>query len=255
MTDAFDDFFEEPELIGAQTPPPPKKRSSGGCLNLLSGIFVAGTIVVGLLFGIIFTNPQHDINPLPPTTLPALFLTYTPTPPAKALPATWTQIPSPTLTVTVTLEPTPTETPQPTLDNTPIPTADLESGVTFGKQDSSPSYEINTVHMDAGCNWLGVAGQIFDLDGQPISGILIEAGGNLGSQEVTRITLSGMAPNYGEGGYELAISDTPVVSDGDVWVQLLDQANLPLSDKIYFQTYDSCDSNLIKINFTQLNSQ
>jgi hypothetical protein len=186
--------------------------------------------------------------------MPAPFLTYTPSPtPKPVLPPTWTLTLQPT--TTATLAPTPTDTPLPTVENTPIPTADLESGVTFGIQDGSPSYEINTVHADSGCNWLGVAGQIFDFDGIPVSGILVEVSGTLNGQEISGLTLSGMAPAYGEGGYELTISDSPASPTDEIWVQLLDQANLPLSDKIYFQTYDSCDSNLVKVNFVQLTAE
>jgi len=84
-----------------------------------------------------------------------------------------------------------------------------------------------------------------------VSGILVETGGFLGGIEISGLTLTGMAPDYGEGGYEIALSDSAISSDGDIWIQLLDQANLPLSEKIYFKTFDSCDSNLVKINFQQ----
>ena len=104
-------------------------------------------------------------------------------------------------TDTPTLTPSPTDTPLPTVESSPVPTADLESGVSFTKQDGSPTYEINTVHTDAGCNWLGVAGQIFDIEGIPVSGILIDAGGTLEDQEISGLSLSGTAPAYGEGGY------------------------------------------------------
>jgi len=255
MSDPLDDFFDEPEVVEKTPPPPaPKKRRPGCLFNFLSGIFVAGTLVVALLFAIIFINPQSGLNPLPPTTLPALVLTNTPTPtPKGVLPPTWTPTPSPTLTPTFT--PIPTETPSPTPEITAVPTADLESGTTFGIQDGSPAYKINTFHPNAGCSWLGVAGQIFDSEGAPVSGILVEAGGVLGGGELSVITLSGMAPDYGEGGFEINLGDSPIASEEEVWIQLLDQANLPLSEKIYFQTFDSCDSNLIKINFIQTSTQ
>ena len=255
MSDPLDEFFDEPEVVEDTPAPAPRRKRRPGCfLNLLSGIFAAGTLVVALLFAIIFINPQSGLNPYPPTTMPALFLTWTPSPtPKPVLPSTWTPTPSPQPTSSQT--PIPTDTPIPTSENTPIPTADLESGTTFSTQAGSPSYEINTFHPDAGCNWLGVAGQIFDDEGTPVSGILVEAGGTLGSLEISGITLSGMAPDYGEGGYELTISDSPAASNGELWIQLLDQANLPLSEKIYFQTFDSCDSNLVMINFVQVSTE
>jgi len=76
----------------------------------------------------------------------------------------------------------------------------------------------------------------------------------LGDIDVTGLTLSGMTTSYGEGGYEITLHNTPIASEDAVWIQLLDQANLPLTEKIYFQTFDSCDSNLIHINFEQANN-
>ena len=248
--DSFEDLLDDPEP--AEEPvlkSPRKKRNTGGCLlNMLSGILVTATIVVGLVFAIIYINPQAMINPLPPTTLPALVLTNTPTPtPKGVLPPTWTPTSSPTPEPSDT--PIPTDTPIPS--ETPVPTADIESGTTFILQDGSPSYEVNSYHTDAGCDWLGVGGQVFDKDGAPVPGILVEAGGSLGDIDITGLTLSGMAPNYGEGGYEITLHNTPIASEDAIWIQVLDQANLPLTEKIYFQTFDSCDSNLVRINFVQ----
>jgi hypothetical protein len=245
MSDPIEEYLEENERRV-----PPKRISPGFLLNILSGIFVAGTVVVVLLFAIIFINPQVGFNPLPPTTMPALFLTWTPSPtPVISLPETWTPTVSPTVVPTDT--PIPSNTPEPTQEETPVPTANLESGTSFSIQEGSPSYVENSFHLDAGCNWLGIAGQVFDKEGTPVSGILVEAGGFLGGIEISGLTLTGMAPDYGEGGYEITLSDSPISSDGDIWIQLLDQANLPLSEKIYFKTFDSCDSNLVKINFKQ----
>ena len=249
--DSFDDLLDEPEPEEELEPVRPrKKRNLGGCLmNLLSGILVTGTLVVGLVFAIIFINPQSFINPLPPTTLPALVLTNTPTPtPRGVLPPTWTPTASPTLEPTDT--PIPTDTPLPT--ETPIPTADLESGTTFTIQDGSPSFEVNFTHPDAGCSWLGVGGEVFDKDGEPVPGVLIEVGGSIGDESVEGLTLSGMASAFGESGYEITLGDGPADSNNTAYIQLLDQANLPLSEPIYFQTIDSCDSNLIRINFEQV---
>ena len=55
------------------------------------------------------------------------------------------------------------------IENSPAPTADLESGVTFGEQEGSPTSEADTIHTDDGCNRLGVAGQIYDMDGIPVN--------------------------------------------------------------------------------------
>lgn len=257
MADAFDDqaedpfaeYFEEEEPEFEEYRPGTDFDAVGCFFDVVSGILVAGTLLVGLVFAIIFVNPQSNLNPLPPTTMPVLFLTYTPSPtPRPVLPPTWTP------TVPPPLEPT--DTPQatntPLATNTPIPTANLESGTTFQPQDGSPRYEANLYHPEAGCSWLGVGGEILDTAGQPVPGILVEARGTLGGTDVYRLTLSGAALDYGESGYEISLNDSPIESNNEVWIQLLDQANLPLSEKVYLQTYDSCDSNLIILNFEQV---
>ena len=165
MPDPLDEFFEEPEITEEEQPSLSRNiKRPGGFLNLLSGIFAAGTIVVGLFFAIIFINPQSRLNPLPPTAMPAPFLTYplSSTPKPVLLP-TWTSTISPTDTPTAT--PILTDTPMSIIDNSPTPDADLESGVTFDAQDGSPTSEADTFHTNTECNWLGVAGQFYDLDG------------------------------------------------------------------------------------------
>ena len=56
----------------------------------------------------------------------------------------------------------------------------------------------------------------------------------------------------GVGYYEFTLNDSPVASKGTVWVQLVNQEFIPLSQKIYFDTFDACDKNLIIINYKQV---
>jgi len=145
MSDRQDEFLEEPEIIEEkQSSRPRNKKRSGGLLNLLSGIFVAGTIGVGLLFTIIFIDPQSSLNPLHPTTIPAPILTSPPSStPKPILPPTWTPTILPSDTPTLT--PIPTDTPLPTVGN-------------------SPTSEADAVNTDVGCDLLGIGGQSFDMD-------------------------------------------------------------------------------------------
>jgi len=100
---------------------------------------------------------------------------------------------------------------------------------------------------------MGVAGQVFDLSGAPISGQQVRIGGFLGGKTVELLTLTGLTNAYGTAGfYEFNLGEKPVASKGSLWVQLIDQAGLTMSDKIFFDTYDSCDKNLIFINFKQM---
>jgi hypothetical protein len=102
---------------------------------------------------------------------------------------------------------------------------------------------------------MGVAGQVFDLTGAPVTGLLIRLGGSLPGVDDPKdmLSLTGTALNYGrEGYYEFTLADIPVVSKQSVWVQLVNQENTPLSEKIYFDTYESCDKNLVILNFKQV---
>jgi hypothetical protein len=64
--------------------------------------------------------------------------------------------------------------------------------------------------------------------------------------------MTGWAPQYGAGGFEFTLADKLFASNDALWIQLLDQQNLPLSDRVYFDTYDDCKKNLIIIYFEQV---
>lgn len=113
----------------------------------------------------------------------------------------------------------------------------------------------NIAHPDAGCNWMGVAGRAFDLKGAVLFGLQVQLGGYLTGSSLSQdfnITLTGLAQAYGPGYYEFTLADHPIASKGTLWIQLLDQAGLPLSDKVYFDTSAECDQNLILIDFEQV---
>jgi len=69
---------------------------------------------------------------------------------------------------------------------------------------------------------------------------------------VDKQVMTGLADVYGPGGFEITLADKLVASEGTLWIQLLDQQNLPLSQRIYFNTYDDCERNLIIIYFDQI---
>ena len=100
---------------------------------------------------------------------------------------------------------------------------------------------------------MGVAGQVLDLSGAPVStGVVIQLSGVYGGTFVEKTSLTGIAPQYGPAGYEFYRGDTPTASNNTLWVQLLDQAGAPLSEKINFETYEDCERNLVFINFKQV---
>ncbi|MBC8507340.1 MAG: hypothetical protein H8D34_20950 [Chloroflexi bacterium] len=110
----------------------------------------------------------------------------------------------------------------------------------------------NWSHQDAGCNWLGVAGQVFDLAGDPVLDLIVEIGGTLEGQPILGLSLTGMATIYGPGGYEIQLADHAFASQGKVWIQIKDDAGQTLSGQTFIETFDDCDQNLLLINFVEV---
>lgn len=246
---------------------PGKRRKSTGALwNVLTIVALLGTLVFGILVVLIYTNPYLPLNPFPPPTLPVLAVLPSGTPtPEGMLPPTDTPTfePSVTITLTGTPSPTPTETLTPTATFLPPPltvspsptlrpTATL-GGYAFVPQEGSPDAIPYSIYSDVGCNYMGVGGRVLGLDGSPVTpGVIVRLSGTLDGRRVNMDTLSGTVTEFGESGFGFQLADHPIASDGGLYVQLLDQSYLPMSDRIYFNTYDTCDRNLIFITFRQV---
>jgi len=236
----------------------PAKERTAIIWNILTVmvLLTAGCIFLG--FAAIFFNPQAGYNPFPPPTLPATvpYPTQTPTP-WRRLDPTWT--PTPTVEPTLTSTPTPTlesTQPPPTLE-TPFPGTQITNtpvaGMPFVLHEGDPVAIPNIAHYELGCNWMGIAGKAYNLSGAPIAqGLFIQLSGTLNGKPVDMLGTTGMVTEYGPGGYEFTLGDKPVASSQTMWVQLFDQAMIPLSDLIYFDTYPDCDKNLILVNFSQV---
>jgi hypothetical protein len=232
----------------------------GLMLNLLTLIVVVATLGIGAALGAVFLNPYliETVNPYlpmrlePPPTLPPTLGPPTPTnTPEIYLPTQWTATPTVTATLTPepTLTPTPTETPAPT--NTPAAT-NTPSGAAVVPQPDSPRLTTNFANTKA-CQWMGVAGQVFDNETKAaVTGLAVRVGGQLGTFPVDQTSLTGSAPAYGPGGYELVLSDHPIASNKTISIQILDTAGVPLSDKVFFVTSDKCSENLVLFNWDQV---
>lgn len=244
--DAFD--FQEPER--------PARKLANLIFNLLTIIVLATTVCLAGVVVVVYINPTIPINPFPPPTLPPLLElpTLTPTP-RNLLPPTWT----PTVTPEPTSTLTPSPTPSPTLTATPeslqltetITATVAPTGMPYVLQPNNPVAIPNIGHPDKGCNWMGVAGQAIGLDQAPVVGLFVQLGGVLGDRYFDYLSMTGTATQYGIGGYEFTLGDKPTASRGTLWVQLFDQGMVPLSDKVFFNTYAECDKNLVLINFNQ----
>lgn len=236
-------------------PTPPARNIGAFIWNTLTIIVLVSIACVAGVTFMIFSNPNVPFNLFPPPTQVPPTATFTPTPRA-VLPPTWTPVPSATPTVTNTPPPTATAilipetqlnllTPTPTLQ-----TSDLRFVVDVGSPVSISSLAF---HPEAGCNWLSVAGQVLNANGAPVStGVVIRLGGELEGRRLDIPSLTGVAPQFGPSGYEIVLADHPVASNNTLWVQLLDQAGVPMSDQVYFSTFEDCTQNLIIINFRQV---
>ena len=243
---------------------------SGLVWNILTVLTIIACVVLVGVFMLIFTNPKASINPFPPKELPQLVNVpaSTVTVEIKTLPPTWTAtfttVPSntftpqpPTATATLyTMGRTATATltqaattPASTATPAGSPTATVAGNMPFNILGVPTPIASTIVHPETGCNWLGVGGQVLDLKGAPVIGITIQLGGDT---TLNLLSLSGTASQYDKGGYEFTLGNKAVASKKTLWLQMLDQAGLPLSNKIAFDTFDDCSKNLILINFKQV---
>lgn len=271
----FDEFdIEIPEE------PMPKLKSNHGVSdrgwNRFAWFFLIGTAVLMVFFTLIFINPNGSLNPFPPIEIPPTVIIPTGTS-TNTLAPTWTFSPQPTRTHT----PVQTEIPLPVLlpsdmpdmlattagENsviavstadptiTPVlPTATVNSGgYSFIVQPGSPAAVSSSImRPDDGCSWMGVGGQVVDLQGAPIVGLRVQLYGSLHGKIKAITSLTGTVNRYGPAGYEITIADTPTASSHTLWLQLFNQSGGAISDKVYFNTYDDCEKNLTIIHFKQV---
>ena len=121
----------------------------------------------------------------------------------------------------------------------------------YMSQSGSPAWVPNFLHAEAGCNWLGVGGQVFDLQGNAVSNLVVKLNGSLNGEPFDLYALTGGALNLGPGGYEFKLSDHPVASADSLWISVFDKDGNAISDPLAITTYDSCEKNFIMVNFSE----
>jgi hypothetical protein len=127
-------------------------------------------------------------------------------------------------------------------------------GARFTIQAGTPVGIPAFTHPEAGCNWMGVGGQVFNFNGEPLGGLVVETGGSIDGVPVHELGITGGATMLGPGGYEIPLSGSPVTTNGTVWIQLFDVDGTPLSNKILISTFADCERNLILVNFLEVTS-
>jgi len=216
--------------------------------DMLSIVMLILTFCSGAYFVAIFLFPQSAFNPLKPNTVdPNAPPTATITP--IQLDATWTVTPSQAVTGTSTLVPTytlePSATPfslvTPTITFTPTatPKAPFSATVTY--------IASTIIHQDSACNWQGIGGTVVDASNADMLRMTVSLSGTYNGRTKNELTVSSIAPAYGKSGFEFVLGTVPISSKGNLFIQLLDQSGLPLSDKIYVDTFNDCAKNLVLV--------
>lgn len=247
-------FADQEELAKRQQRRARQRRSDIVWNTLTALTLIGAAALIGMVL-IIFSNPYISLNPYPPPTMPVLVVLSTSTPTPVRLPPTWT----PTASPTETPRPVVSETTQPVLTDTvavETPTAypTTDSGDYPFAVEGQPVAMANIVfHPDYDCQWQGVAGKVVDLQGKHLVGMLLRLTGTYNGRTVDMTTLSGGASKwYGDSGYEFVLGTKAVDSRSTLAVQVLDQSLRPLSARVVFDTYSTCDKNLTLINFRQV---
>jgi hypothetical protein len=247
----------------------PITRPRWGCVwNVLTVFILLAIIGVLGVYFLIFSNPYVSLNPFPPPTQQVALVispiqdTQTPLPPLPSFtstqlifPPTWTATPTLAATETATPKPVvifPTNTPVSLTPGLPTATATDRPDMPFAILGTPAAFSRTFIYPGADCNWMGVGGQVVDMQDAPIVGMTIKLRGTLNNQTIDMTGLTGTVLQYGPAGYEFTLSNTPVASQQSLYVQVLDQAGLALSAKVYFDTYADCFKNLVLITFKQV---
>jgi hypothetical protein len=103
----------------------------------------------------------------------------------------------------------------------------------------------------SGCNWTGVAGQVFDLSGNPLKNLIVHMQGSWNGKPISVDSISGSSDEYGPAGYVFVLGTQLLASSNTLSIQLMDANHKNLSLPIPFSTYSDCAHNLILVNLIQ----
>jgi hypothetical protein len=257
------------------------RQSNAGTYNLISFIFLAMSLLICFAtVGIVsesFEVPAA-LRPDTPIPQPSLIARQLPTVTNTPIPtdtprATPTRTPSATPTVTATQTATVTETDVPTLTATftqtatpsstftltftPSPSPTITLTPTATGFTSTPTrtpaafpFRVDDVDvrpdLDEACNFQGFAGYVYDIIGEPETGLLVVVTG-VGLPSGGLSAVSGQNTNYGPSGWEVRTSAAPV--RGTYSVQLARSDGTPLSQAVEVSFPGNCDSNLVLLSF------
>ena len=238
---------------------PSRQSSSGGAgmdvWDMLSILVLIVTVLMVLYFAVIFLFPTSSLNILPPGGRFAP--SATPTSGPIQLEPTWTASP--------TLELTPSNTPYPSFTPFPSPTTFSLVPPTKTPRPPTPTrtpkapfsaivnYVPSTIfYPELGCSYFGIAGEAVDSKNAPYKFGIIKVGGTINGQRIdpdSHTTVTGVATQFGVGGFEIVLQMPPTNSTGTLWIQMFDVAGIPQSEQKPINTYEDCQKNLVQVRF------
>ncbi len=200
---------------------------------------ITDTITPTTTWTIIPTLTSSLTNTIPPSSTQAPTSTITPIPPSVTIP--------PSSTITDTLVVTPTQVPSFTATAntfTQEPTQPPPSPFPFVLRDNQVIYTMNFANT-AGCAWQGIGGQVFDLNGQPLTQMRVHVFG----EGVDLYTASGSNTLYGLSGWEVPLGTT--LTGNSYIVELQSPGGTPISPQITVTFTPDCSKNLALVSFAQ----
>lgn len=211
-------------------------------------------LILPALSACVLPAPAPDFNIVTPTPVSTKYVdTVEPeiTPDLELTDDTIPELPS-----TATVEPEKPVTPSQDefVEATPTPVI-TEEPYRFTIQAGTPAETVNFIYPEAGCNWLGVGGQVFNKERSPVNDMIVEVSGDLAGESLVILSMTGETPQLGPGGFVIQLADKPIASQGTLWLQLYDLEGTPLANKYSFNTYDgdlACENNLIIVNFNEI---
>lgn len=88
-----------------------------------------------------------------------------------------------------------------------------------------------------------------DTNNSDVIGMVVFLRGFLDGKSVDLTTVSGINKEYGQSGYEFVLGNAPVASNKTLYVQLIDQSGVPLSNQVQIVTSADCSKNLVIVRF------
>lgn len=133
----------------------------------------------------------------------------------------------------------------------PLSATPTQSFPIYVLQPGSPASLDNFANPEEGCNWQGVAGQVFDENGEPINNLVVRVSGVWNGNVISKTSVTGTPAGspYGPGGYEIVLGNQAVDSNTPLALQVFNNDQEPLTEPLYIVTNAGCNENLLIVNF------